>query len=49
MGMFGSRGGLGSVVPVKPKGASKEQICLADKALKESSRNVFVDLRRVSR
>lgn len=47
MGMFGSRGGLGSVVPVKATGASKEAICLADKALLEAGqKQVFIDLRR---
>lgn len=47
MGMFGSRGGLGSVVPVKAEGASKEAICLAEKALADTStKQVFIDLRR---
>ncbi len=47
MGMFGSRGGLGSVVPVEAEGASAEAICKADKVLADpTSDAVYIDLRR---
>jgi len=47
MGMFGSRGGLGSVVPVKAEGATAEAICLAAKALAEAgTKEVYIDLRK---
>lgn len=45
--MFGSRGGLGSMVPVKAEGVSVGAICQADKVLTDKSmEKVFIDLRR---